>query len=77
MNRSRCVEIVTDYQQPVRAAPASTLSLLHSVGQICAHADGSRRAAARGSAASAPCITVINEVPLSRLRLKSVSLLLD
>lgn len=30
MNRIRCVEIVTDYQQTVRAALAS-ISLLHSV----------------------------------------------
>lgn len=54
-----------------------SLAAAYSFGQAGAHTDGSRRAAVRVSAASARCITVINEVLLSRLRLKSVSLLLD
>lgn len=73
------MEIVTDYQQPVRAAPAPSLSrFLHAgFGETGARAERSRRAAVRGRAASATRITVINEVLLSRLRLKSLSLLLD
>lgn len=57
---------------------SSILSLLHAGSVRRARTlRGSRGAAARGCAASATRITVINEVLLSRLRLKSVSLLLD
>lgn len=60
-----------------RSCSFPLLLLACGFGETGARAERSRRAAVRGRAASATRITVINEVLLSRLRLKSLSLLLD